>query len=56
MNGLKALAASVFFILRPAVGLVENNTYSTALVTLTGDNFDETLEKNSLMVMFYYDG
>ena len=54
MNRIKVLAALVFLILRPVVALVENDTYSTALVTLTGDNFDESLEKNSLMVMFYY--
>ena len=56
MNGLKVLAVLIFLILRPALGLVENDTFSTALVTLTGDNFDKTLEKNSLMVMFYYAG
>ena len=54
MNGLKVLAALVLFISRPVVAIVENDTYSTALVTLTGDNFDESLAKNSLMVMFYY--
>ena len=54
MSGLKVLAALVFFLLRAVVGLVENDTYSTSLITLTSDNFDETLQKNSLMVMFYY--